>query len=152
MPSADKRARKKENARAAREQREAAVRRKKRLRSSLTIGIVVAIFVAGRDPQRRRRERQEEGGVDDHDARDHATGPTCVKTVPAKPTKQNYKAAPPMTIDTAKTYTAHISTTCGDLRRDARREGRTQDRHSFMFLANADFYDGSRCTGSSRTS
>ena len=45
MPSADKRARKKENARAAREQREAALKRKKRIRSTITVGIVVAIFI-----------------------------------------------------------------------------------------------------------
>ena len=45
MPSADKRARKKENARAARKVREAAFRRKKRTRSMVTVGIVVAIFV-----------------------------------------------------------------------------------------------------------
>ena len=45
MPPADKRARKKENARAAREQREAALKRKKRLRSSVTIGIVTGVFV-----------------------------------------------------------------------------------------------------------
>ena len=45
MPSADKRARKKENARAAREEREAALRRKKRTRSIITAAIVVAIFV-----------------------------------------------------------------------------------------------------------
>ena len=45
MPSANKRARKKENARAAREQREAALRRKKRTRSGITVAVVVAIFV-----------------------------------------------------------------------------------------------------------
>lgn len=45
MPSADKRARQKENARAAREQREAAVKRSKRNRSMVTAGIFVAIFV-----------------------------------------------------------------------------------------------------------
>ena len=44
MPSADKRARKKENARAAREEREAALRRKKRTRSTITIAVVAAIF------------------------------------------------------------------------------------------------------------
>jgi cyclophilin family peptidyl-prolyl cis-trans isomerase len=45
VPSADKRARKKENARAAREQREAAEKRRKRTRSTITIGLVVAVFV-----------------------------------------------------------------------------------------------------------
>ena len=37
MPSADKRARKKENARAAKEQREAALKRKRRMRSAIKL-------------------------------------------------------------------------------------------------------------------
>src|SRR5882672_2325721 len=45
VPSADKRARQKENARAAREQREAAETRRKRIRSTTTIAIVAVIFV-----------------------------------------------------------------------------------------------------------
>jgi len=47
-----------------------------------------------------------------------------------------------MTIDTAKTYVAHVSTTCGtfDITLDAKAAPRTAN--SFVFLAQHHFYDG----------
>ena len=144
MPSADKRARKKENARAAKQQREAALRRKKRMRSTLTFGVVGVIFVgvvvlltiAGGGKKKAKAPT--------------ATTPTtavalpagCVATVPPKSTKPTYKAPPPLTIDTAKTYVAHVSTTCGsfDITLDAKVAPQTAN--SFVFLARNHFYDG----------
>jgi cyclophilin family peptidyl-prolyl cis-trans isomerase len=143
MPSADKRARKKENARAAREQREAALKRKKRLRSFLTIGVISAVFIglivilsiAGGKDKKKAASKTTTPVTS-------VSGPTCVKTVPKKETKKKYKAEPAMTIDTAKTYVAHISTTCGtfDVTLDAKVAPHTVN--SFVFLANAHFYDG----------
>ena len=145
MPSADKRARKKENARAAREQREAALRRKKRLRSSITIGVVGAIFVG------LIVILSVTGGKDKKKAASKTTTPTtatgtypagCVKTVPPQTTKPTYKSAPKMTIDVTKTYVAHFTTTCGafDVTLDATDAPKTAN--SFVFLAKNHFYDG----------
>ena len=63
MPSADKRARKKENARAAREQREAALKRKQAARApTITVGDRRRhLRRRDRAPQRHRRRQQEEG-------------------------------------------------------------------------------------------
>lgn len=146
MPSADKRARKKDNARVAREQREAALKRSKRNRSILTFGIIAAVFVGaivilsvvGGGKKKKNAASTTS-----------TTPPTtvvlpagCVKTVPPKTKKQSFKAAPPMTIDTAKTYVAHVSTTCGtfDITLDAKVAPKTAN--SFVFLADKKFYDG----------
>jgi len=141
VPSADKRARKKENARAAREQREAAEKRRKRIRSTTTIAIVGAIFigvvvllnVAGSDKKK--------------SATPATTPPTtipagCEFTTPKKTTKPTYKAAPAMTIDTSKTYVAQVDTTCGtfDITLDVGVAPKTAN--SFVFLAKNHFYDG----------
>ena len=87
MPSADKRARQKENARAAREQREAALKRKKRSRSTITVAIVVRhLRRRDRPAQRDRRQEQEEGRRHDHHAR--------TTTVPAaRPSTPDLEAA-----------------------------------------------------------
>ena len=142
MPSADKRARQKENARAAREQREAALKRSKRNRSFITYGIVgvVAIgliFILTITGGKKKDNKK-------------AASTTTTTTIPAgcttkKPPAANpktYKSAPPMTIDPAKTYVAHFTTTCGnfDVTLDAKDAPKTVN--SFVFLAGQHFYDG----------
>jgi peptidyl-prolyl cis-trans isomerase B (cyclophilin B) len=66
----------------------------------------------------------------------------CVTTVPSKTNKPSYNNPPAMTIDTAKTYVAHISTTCGtfDITLDAKVAPQTAN--SFVFLARHHFFDG----------
>ena len=146
MPPADKRARKKENARAAREQREAAVKRKKRTRSRdhrrrssppSSSGVIVLLSVTGGKARRRPSPTTTTPTHHaDHRRRGRRCRPAASTTVPPETTKPTYKSAPPMTIDTSKTYVAHVSTTCGDLRHHARRQGRARRRvNSFVFLA-----------------
>ena len=115
MPSADKRARKKENARAAREEREAAVRRKKRLRSSVTIGIVVAIFVGlvvilSVSSGGKKKDKATTSTT----TKTPATTPTTPST-PVTTAKTFKVAAADDMLDPAKTYTATISTNFGDI-------------------------------------
>jgi cyclophilin family peptidyl-prolyl cis-trans isomerase len=142
VPSADKRARKKENARAAREQREAAQKRRKRIRSTTTVAIVAALFVGV-------VVLLNVAGSNKKKASPPATTPTtttipagCKLTTPKKTTKPTYKTAPPMTIDASKTYVAHVDTTCGavDISLDAAVAPKTVN--SFVFLARNHFYDG----------
>jgi cyclophilin family peptidyl-prolyl cis-trans isomerase len=156
MPAADKRARKKENARAAREQREAALKRKKRTRSAITAGVVVAIFigvvvlisVGGKSKKAASTSTTvatspSTSGSSASTAANGGVLPAgCVSTVPSKTTKATYKAPPALTIDRSKTYVAHVSTTCGtfDITLDANLAPETVN--SFVFLANHHFYDG----------
>jgi len=147
MPSADKRARKKENARAAREEREAALKRKKRRRSSLTVGIVVALFVGLVILLNATGGKSKKAATTTTTTTTKTASPVvlpagCVRTVPPKTTKPTYKSAPPMTIDVTKTYVAHFTTTCGafDVTLDAKDAPKTVN--SFVFLARNHFYDG----------
>jgi cyclophilin family peptidyl-prolyl cis-trans isomerase len=146
MPPADKRARKKENARAAREQREAAVQRKKRMRTARNVGIVVAIFVGvivllnvlGGDSKK---------AAPPASTTTTTTTPAvlpagCVKTVPPKTTKPKYTSLPAMTIDTRKTYTATFSTSCGTFTATLDAKNAPKGVNNFVFLARNHFYDG----------
>jgi cyclophilin family peptidyl-prolyl cis-trans isomerase len=145
MPSADKRARKKENARAAREVREAAFRRKKRTRSMVTVGIVVAIFVGvivllnvtGSDKKKAASGTSTTGGSTT------TTIPAgCVKTVPKKTVEQSWKTAPAMTIDASKTYVATFSTSCGTFAATLDPKNSPKGVNNFVFLAKNHFFDG----------
>jgi cyclophilin family peptidyl-prolyl cis-trans isomerase len=148
MPAADKRARKKENARAAREQREAALKRKKRIRSAITFGIVGVVFIGvivlislgGGKSKKAASTTTTKTTATKTTATTLPAG--CVATVPPKTTKPSYKTAPALTIDRSKTYVAHVSTTCGtfDITLDAKVAPKTVN--SFVFLADHHFYDG----------
>ena len=104
--------------RVAREAARGGEKRRRRLRIARTIGIVAVIFVAGIAAHQRLQGGGSKQGrlVDDHHARehyaDHHRGHGRVPgRVHGHGTRQGeaeaYKAAPPMTIDTAKTYVAH---------------------------------------------
>jgi peptidylprolyl isomerase len=56
--------------------------------------------------------------------------------------KKTYNAAPPMTIDPAKNYTATIATPRGDIAIKLRPDLAPQTVNSFVFLAREGFYDG----------
>jgi cyclophilin family peptidyl-prolyl cis-trans isomerase len=128
MPPADKRARKKENARAAREQREAALKRKKRMKSSITIGVITALFVGlivilsatgGKDKKK--------------SASKTTTPPTTVPAVPADPL-----------LDSAQTYTATIATNFGNITVKLDAKNAPIGAAHFANLANKGVYNGSR--------
>jgi cyclophilin family peptidyl-prolyl cis-trans isomerase len=143
VPTAEKRQRKKENARLAREARESAVKKRRRNRTIRNAAIAVAVFVV----------------VililtlvsDDNKKKTVAVSPStttvaypagCVGTVP-NPSKKPTNLKPPgMTIDPSKTYTATISTTCGDvtIALDAKQAPRSVN--NFVSLARKGFYDG----------
>jgi cyclophilin family peptidyl-prolyl cis-trans isomerase len=124
MPPADKRARKKENARAAREQREAALKRKKRTRSTITVGIVAALFV---------------GLIF---LLNVSGGKSKKKTTATTPTTA---AAPQITkLDPAKTYTATITTNLGTIKVQLDAKNAPIGAGRFAYLADKGTYNGSR--------
>jgi cyclophilin family peptidyl-prolyl cis-trans isomerase len=127
MPSADKRARKKENSRAAREEREAALRRKKRTRSTITIGVVVAIFA----------------GVI---ILLNVTGSSKKKAVPpaTSPTTTTTARGPDAVLDPSKTYTATITTNYGPIKLVMDVKKAPIGAAHFVSLARKGVYDGSR--------
>ena len=128
MPSADKRARKKENARAAREQREAAVKRRKRNRSVITFGIVAVVFVGlivvlsvGGGKKKKAATTTTTTKV---------TTPTTIVTTEK--------------LDPAKTYVATISTNLGTIKIQLDAKTAPTGAGRFAALAEHGDYDGSR--------
>jgi cyclophilin family peptidyl-prolyl cis-trans isomerase len=66
----------------------------------------------------------------------------CGAKAPAQNTAKKYDAAPPMTIDTAKTYTAVMNTSCGTIRITLDAAAAPTTVNSFVFLSKAGFYNG----------
>jgi cyclophilin family peptidyl-prolyl cis-trans isomerase len=135
VPSADKRARKKENARAAREQREAAEKRRKRIRSTTTIAIVVALFVGvvvllsvvGSDKKKATPPTTQNG---------------CSTTVPSKGKQQSFSKPAYPTFDPNKKYVATVSTSCGTFQITLDTKNAPKGAGNFAFLADKGFYNG----------
>ncbi len=73
-----------------------------------------------------------------------ATLPTPTPPVPTPPEVQmkSYPEAPPMTIDPAKNYLAHIYTERGHIIINLRPDLAPQHVNSFVFLANDKYFDG----------
>ena len=73
-----------------------------------------------------------------------ATSPTAAGAPAAAPAgqQQSYTAAPPMTIDPAKSYTATFTTPRGDFVVKLRPDLAPQTVNSFVFLAKAGFFNG----------
>jgi len=163
VPSADKRQRQKENARLAREAREAALKKRRRNRTIRNGGIAAGVFViaillitwlGGGDKKKADVEVDPTSST-------VATTPTTVAagagaTVPAaqlaavkcndtKPpasTKNQKQTPPAMSIDPTKTYTAVISTSCGDITVALDAKNAPEGVNNFVFLAKQGFYDG----------
>ena len=125
MPSADKRQRKKENARAAREARVAAEKRSKRLRTFRNVGIVVALFVAVVVVV-----QLASGGS----SKKKASSTTTVATTPTTEIK----------LDPGKTYTADVTTNYGPITIKLDTKNAPVAAGHFIKLAKAGFYNGSR--------
>jgi cyclophilin family peptidyl-prolyl cis-trans isomerase len=63
-------------------------------------------------------------------------------TPPANANRPTFTTAPPMTIDTAKKYTATIDTSCGKITVDLDAKGAPKTVNNFVFLADKQFFDG----------
>lgn len=154
MPRAEKRQRKKDNARAAREAREAAERRRKRNRTIITVAVVGVVVIGGFLLINAITGGKSKGKVAADKTTTTTTAPAsttatttalpagCVDTVPPKTTKPQNLKAPAMSIDTSKTYTATISTTCGDIKVALDAKNSPKGVNNFVSLAKMGFYDG----------
>jgi cyclophilin family peptidyl-prolyl cis-trans isomerase len=151
---ADKRARQKERSKAAREAREAALKRGRRKSAAVRVGVaglVVAIAIgigavfSGRsdDNSANSSATTTSTATDAANATDVTLPEGCAVDIPppSEP-KQTYTAAPPMTIDPNKTYTAKMTTTCGEIEIALDTKNAPQTVNSFVYLAHQHFYDG----------
>jgi cyclophilin family peptidyl-prolyl cis-trans isomerase len=152
VPAADKRQRKKENARMAREARQAAEKRRKNIRTARNVGIAAVVIIGGilLINALTGDNNKKDVAVDNPST----TVPTpttvsnakypagCKGTKPASPTKKTDQKEPAMTIDASKTYTATISTSCGDIVATLDAKNAPKGTNNFVTLAKQGFYDG----------
>ncbi len=155
MARAEKRQRKKDNARIAREAREAALRRKRQIRS-IRNGLITAVIVAAGFAiiLLITNHNSKKSAAKTTTTTASATTTTTKVAVPAgcdiskkppastKSITRTFASAPPMTIDPTKTYTATMSTTCGDIVITLDAKDAPKTVNSFVFLAQHHFYDG----------
>jgi cyclophilin family peptidyl-prolyl cis-trans isomerase len=81
-------------------------------------------------------------GDDSSSSSKSSSNVACGAKAPAKNTSKQHDAAPPMTIDTAKTYVAVMDTSCGTIRVTLDAATAPQTANSFVFLTKEGFYDG----------
>jgi peptidyl-prolyl cis-trans isomerase B (cyclophilin B) len=127
VPSADKRQRKKENARIAREAREAAEKRRKRLRMARNVGLVAVVFVGGILLINWLQGGSSKKAAD--------TSTTSTPTTVSKPE---------VALDPSKTYTATVGTNFGPITIALDTKTAPTGSARFIKLARAGVYNGSR--------
>jgi peptidyl-prolyl cis-trans isomerase B (cyclophilin B) len=149
VPPADKRQRKKENARLAREAREAQLKKRRRNRTIRNAAIAVGVFVIAilliTLLSGSKKKNVAVSPTSSTSATTTTTVPLpagCVATVPKTSPKPTNLKAPAMTIDPSKTYTAKISTTCGDVTIALDAKNAPKSVNNFVSLARQGFYDG----------
>ncbi|MEZ5171635.1 MAG: peptidylprolyl isomerase [Acidimicrobiia bacterium] len=153
--TADKRARQKQGHAAAREERIAIYRRARRRRIlvwALVVALVVGAGVVGfmaltGDDSGDAARATEPTSLDDlleNDPESLARPENCdlSRTPDTENTAKTYDAEPPMTIDPAKTYTAVLDTTCGEITLELDAASAPVATNNFVFLAREGFYDG----------
>jgi cyclophilin family peptidyl-prolyl cis-trans isomerase len=135
VPKATKRERQRQNRDARREAVMEAEKRRRRLRTARNLAFllvpVVILFVV----------LQVTGGGGDS-TNNAATKNGCSTAVPPKPTTTTLAAAPALTIDPTKQYTAVMETSCGTITMALDAKDAPQTVNSFAYLANHGFYNG----------
>jgi cyclophilin family peptidyl-prolyl cis-trans isomerase len=144
---AEKRQRKKDNARAAREAREAALKRQKQRRTAIRFGVIALPFLVLFIILATR-------GGNDNDKKSATTSTTSTTAAPATTTTTT-KVKPLFTkpspaLDPAKTYTATITTNFGDIVVDLDVKNAPKASARFVEIARAGKYDHLKWVRSSK--
>jgi len=139
VPKATKRDRQRQNKEARRAALQEAEKRRKRNRTIRNLVLLliplVVIFVI----------LQLTNSDDDSKDTKSASNVACGAKAPSgKPTSTTLAAAPPMTIDSAKQYTAVMKTSCGDVTIALDAAAAPQTVNSFVTLARSGFYDNTQ--------
>jgi cyclophilin family peptidyl-prolyl cis-trans isomerase len=141
----------------AREARLAAEKRRKRFRTARNVGIVAVIFVGGIvlfNVLSGGSSKKKASTTSTTVAAPTTTTPPitvdpaavarvkCTDTKPPVPPKNTHQKAPAMTLDPNKSYTATISTSCGDIEVALDAKNAPKGVNNFVTLARQGFYDG----------
>lgn len=133
MSKASKRDRQRENREARRQYEEQLARRRRTFKTARGFAIVaVPVLAVG-------AFLSLSGG---DDAKSVAVEAGCREVKKPVPKDDTFPVAPPLTIDTTKTYTAVIETSCGSFTVQLATAEAPQTVNSFVYLAEQGFYDG----------
>jgi cyclophilin family peptidyl-prolyl cis-trans isomerase len=142
MGKAAKRQRKKEARHARMEEQRKAFHRQRRRRLIINLVIVgVLVGLLGFFIVQNRRDDTSATPSPSPSALITPEGVACGGAPQQKPPIKEY-AAPPMTIDQAKTYRAIIETSCGTITIELADDEAPQTVNAFVFLARDGFFDG----------
>ncbi|MEV0601685.1 peptidylprolyl isomerase [Streptomyces sp. NPDC050315] len=85
------------------------------------------------------------GGDSKNTAAEQRPKDPCGTPAKGEPSKKQWKKEPKLTVDTSASYSAKLSTTCGDIamKLDAKKAPHTVN--SFKFLAEQGYFDHSKC-------
>jgi cyclophilin family peptidyl-prolyl cis-trans isomerase len=148
--STEKRQRQKAGRDARRAAAERAKKRKQLIRRTIIvviglaiiIGISVAVTSGGGSPKKSSTTSTTAPSASAQEAADKsAVAAGCASSPTAKLTKPSWKTAPPMTIDTTKTYTATIKSDVGSFDVKLNAAGTPVTVNNFVFLANQKYFD-----------
>ena len=134
MSKAAKRERQRQNREAAKIAQAQAAKRQRLMRSLRSFGIVAVIVIAGVAIFSFITSRDSDSSND--------AGVTCTDEKPPAASPKTYPAAPPQTIDPAKTYTATMKTSCGTITLALDPVAAPVATNNFVFLSEEGFYDG----------
>jgi cyclophilin family peptidyl-prolyl cis-trans isomerase len=135
VPKATKRERQRINRELRREAMRKAEQRQKTMRTirNVVIAVVVVAVVFG-------VIKLVQGNSSNDNA--SASSVTCKKVSASKGTTMSFPSAPSMTIDTTKSYTATMDTSCGTIELALDAATYPVSVNNFVFLAQQKFYDG----------
>ncbi len=135
MPKASKRERQRLNREARREAMLAEEKKRKRMRTTRNLAfLLVPLLILFVVLQVTKSDNSNQAAS--------TTKNGCSTKVPPKPTTSTLAGAPAMSIDPARTYTAVMSTSCGDITMTLDPTAAPQTVNSFVDLAQKGFYDG----------
>lgn len=148
MPQSSRKTRERQLARLAERRRRERVRRRRQRVLAMAVALVVAVGGLGfagyalilRNPE----EKPAASGTPTPSPTPSIGGVACGGSVPkaAEVQKQVYKKAPKMAIDSRRTYTATVRTSCGSIVIQLDQKLAPKTVNSFVFLARKRFFDG----------
>jgi cyclophilin family peptidyl-prolyl cis-trans isomerase len=137
VSKATKRERQRQNRELARAREQALVKRRQRTKTARNV-IIAAVVVVG---IAFLINALQGGGKSKKKAATSTKGVTCQNVNKPAPKSTSFKAAPPMTIDQKKTYTAVMDTSCGKITIALDAKNAPVATNNFVFLARQHFYD-----------
>ncbi|WP_030616059.1 peptidylprolyl isomerase [Streptomyces sclerotialus] len=126
-------------------QRRAEARRKAKRRNVIIASALAVVLAAGATVYATAGLVGSDNGNDVDAAAAEQPKDPCATPAEGEPSKEQWKKEPKLTVDTSASYTAELSTTCGDItmKLDAKKAPHTVN--SFNFLAGKHYFDHSKC-------